>query len=115
MPPEHGLQSENRQHRRTDRAADELFGIAAPAQSEAGEANRAELLERARLLLPGQIVQDRRAEGIEVQLVVLFRDLHQARRFCEGQRPNDDRVHHAEDGGIGADAQGHRQDDSRGE
>ena len=109
--PDDRVDAEERHHRRADRGAGELFRIAEAAQIEGGRADRAQPGERLRLLLPGEVVQDRGAEIREVQLVVLLRHLDQPGGFDEGQRPDQLGVHEAEDDRVGADAKRDGQDD----
>src|SRR5579859_793133 len=103
------LYSQHARKCRTDWTADELLRFSCPGQRVVVATNRGQLLERVVLLSPGEKVQYRCTEGGEMQLVVLFGNLHEPAGVTEGQRPQHHGIHNAEDRDVCADSEGNGQ------
>ena len=98
-----------------DRRARHADAIAAAGQRDRALEVGRDLLERAGLLPPVLEVRGRDAVArLRVHPIVLP-DRHHPGGIAERQRPQQDRVDDREDGGVGADAEGERQHDDRGE
>ena len=96
------------QKRRGDVHAGHGFGISGRGPGEPSIRHRGERLEALGLAAPIEEVGVGCGERRPVVRDVAFPDADQPVRVREGQWPQHDRVDHAEDGGVGADAEGQR-------
>jgi len=103
--PQHRPNAQQREQRRRDGIASELLRLALSGEIVVGRADGADLFEAALLFAPRQVIQSRGGPVRQLQFVVLFRHPDQAVGLGKRQCPQHHRVHHAEDGGVGADAQ----------
>jgi hypothetical protein len=108
-----GRRAQHRKQRTADARAEHPLGKLETGDVEGPAGRHAEAFERGQLTLPVFVIRKRAAGDRSWRARAVVEEDDHARRITVRRRLQDDRAHHAEDGGVRADAQGER-DDGRG-